>query len=99
MFEWVGMFAIAATEHLRSSLRVRRALFTLKVLSATRISRIPKLFSTFIKNQIWICWCGEPNATSNFIFKLVGCPTCITEGSEALLWTSVVTDVSQYLAR
>ena len=72
---------------------------TLKVLSATRISRIPKLFSTFIKNQIWICWCGEPNATSNFIFKLIGRPTCITEGNEALLWTSVVTDVPQYLAR
>jgi|GEM_PF-2200573 len=65
----------------------------LKVLSATCIGRIPELFSIFIKNQIYIGWCGEPNATSKFIVKLTGRPTCITEGNQALLWPFVVADV------
>jgi len=56
----------------------------LKVLSATRIGRIPNFLSVLIENQLWISWCGEPNAASKFIFKLTGYPTCIAEGNKAL---------------
>ena len=46
--------------------------------------QIPRVLSIFIKIQIYICWCSEPNATSKFIVKLMGRPTCITEGNEGL---------------
>ena len=44
------------------------------------LTRAVAAWSIFIKNQIYICRCGEPNATSKFIVKLMGRTTRSSSG-------------------